>query len=71
MPKTLKLAPVAGTDQKKLQGRGPDADEARKFRITLELRQVLKNYCSTDPASAPCRPDGQVPAHCMGDHTAG
>ena len=42
MPKTLKLAPVAGADQKKLQGRGPDADEARKFHVTLELRQVLK-----------------------------
>ena len=48
---TLKKAPEPG--QKKRQSRGPDADTARKFRVTLELRQVLKNYCSTDPASAP------------------
>ena len=51
--RTLKKAPVAGTNETKKQGRGPDADEARKFRVTLELRQVLKNYCSNDPDAVP------------------
>ena len=52
--RSLKKAPeAAAPGESKKQGRGPDADRARKFRVTLELRQVLKNYCSTDPASTP------------------
>ena len=52
--RTLKLAPeVAPPGQSRKQGRGPDADKARKFRIIVELRQVLKNYCSQDPEVAP------------------
>ena len=51
--RTLQKAPVAGTDESKKQGRGADADKARKFRVTLELRQVVKNYCSTDPEAPP------------------
>ena len=50
---TLKKAPEAGTKQSRRQSRGANADEARKFRITLELRQLLMNYCSADPAAAP------------------
>ena len=49
--KTLKQGPET-PQEKRLQSRGPDNDEARKFRITLELRQVLKDYCSKDPTAA-------------------
>ena len=48
---TLKLPHTPGLQKKQL--RGPDADEARKYRITLELRQLLRNYCSADPAVRP------------------
>ena len=65
--RTLKKAPVAGSNEAKKQGRGPDADVARKFRVTLELRQVLKNYCSNDPESAPVGLHGEKPAHCRWD----
>ena len=44
--RTLHLGPEVQRPEAPGQLRGPDADEARKYRVTLELRQVLKNYCS-------------------------
>ena len=44
-----------------MQNRGADDDDARKFRITVELRQILKNYAAIDGGA----PVGELGRSCV------
>ena len=49
-----------------MQKRGADADDARKFRITVELRRLLRNYVPAAGAEGgAATPRGEMGRSCL------